>query len=405
MKNVANTIEDLLEILAGLQGQAKMQIDSNDATIMYSVARQTFKGTALTDRQHALMKEKLQSYKEQFTALDYSFNTALESLRLPLRQIDRRKYIKIVDYPGDIVYESNSKEKFIEVRFPFRKTEILLIQEVANKAVDTYHHKKGSHVHYFAYNEFNALQLLERFSNKEFEIDSELMELYKDMKAIHDNPQDYLSGISNMKLVNINSALAPFIKEEIGELSNNNVIQFIDRRFRYGFNLTENISKNTLAQKIALRDDPQYHSKPSEEPTPDILNALWELNRFPMLVILDTNYAENQLYEFVNYYRDILNPEDQSVLFRLEGKDTGFNQLIKDRKLNNWVDKNTKIVYISRDKLPKLLINNEWKPTVTFSYTSSLDKFVNSYTSFNCDLVVFREEVLSPFRRHSRYYG
>ena len=58
MKNVANTIEDLLEILAGLQGQGQIQIDPNDATIMHSVARQTFKGTALTDRQYNLMKEK-----------------------------------------------------------------------------------------------------------------------------------------------------------------------------------------------------------------------------------------------------------------------------------------------------------------------------------------------------------
>jgi hypothetical protein len=136
----------------------------------------------------------------------------------------------------------------------------------------------------------------------------------------------------------------------------------------------------------------------------NILDALWKLNRFPLLVVLD-NEAEDQLHELANHFRDILNPEEQSVLFRLEDKDAGFNQLIKDRKLNNWVDKSTKIVYINKSKLPKLLVNNEWKPSAAFCFTSSTDRHVDSYISFNCDLVVYREEHMSPFRRHSRYYG
>jgi hypothetical protein len=73
--------------------------------------------------------------------------------------------------------------------------------------------------------------------------------------------------------------------------------------------------------------------------------------------------------------------------------------------INNWVDKDTKVVYISKDKLPKLLINNEWKPTATFSYNSSMDRFVNNFVSFNCDLIVYREEITSPMRRYSKYYG
>jgi hypothetical protein len=34
-----------------------------------------------------------------------------------------------------------------------------------------------------------------------------------------------------------------------------------------------------------------------------------------------------------------------------------------------------------------------------------MDRFVDSYVSFNCDLIVYREEHTSPMRRHSRYYG
>jgi hypothetical protein len=164
-------------------------------------------------------------------------------------------------------------------------------------------------------------------------------------------------------------------------------------------------SSLSLTHKIAARKTPMYHSKPSVETTGTILGALWELNRFPMLVVLDKTNAENQLHEFVNYYRDILPAEEQSVLFRLEEADSSFNQLVKDRKLNNWVDKNTKIVYISKDKLPKVIVNNAWKPTVTFTYDSHIDKHVDGYVSFNCDLIIYREEDTSPFRKHSRLYG
>jgi hypothetical protein len=148
-----------------------------------------------------------------------------------------------------------------------------------------------------------------------------------------------------------------------------------------------------------------YHSKPSTESADSILSALWNLDRFPLLVILDNDLAEEQLYMFANYYRDILDTKEQSVLFRLEEKDSGFNQLVKDRKLNNWVDKDTKVVYISKSKLPKILVKNEWKPSATFSFTSSLDRYLNNYVSFNCDLIVYREETMSLMRRHSKYYG
>ena len=385
-------MEDCLEHIAGLRSSpVTFTIDKTDHTIIHSIARQCFKGTALTDRQSKLMYEKLHNYRDQFDNLDWDFDYAINQLRQPLRSIDRSKYVKIQD--NNIV-----------VRFPFNKTDICYIHEIANKC-DEYHHQKGTHIHSFAYNELNILNLLDRFSVKEFKIDEELLYVYNYVKEVYDNPTEYLSGFTNLKLININDKLTPIINDEVGELTSDSLIQFVDRRFRYGFDLIEGLGDQTLTQTIASRKTKSLQIKPSEQLTSNVLNALWELNRFPLLVILDTPDAEDQLYECANYYRDIINPEEQSVLFRLEDKDAGFNQLIKDRKLNNWVDKTTKVVYISKNKLPKLLVNNEWKPSATLSFTSSLERFVDSYVSFNCDLIVYREEHISPFRRHSKYYG
>ena len=388
-------IEDCLEHLSGMrESPVKFTIEQTDFTIMTSIARQCFKGTALTDRQFALMQEKLQTYRDQFMNLDWDFDYAINQIRQPLRSIDRSKYIKIAG--NDIV-----------VRFPFNKTDIVYVQEAANKCQE-YHHQKGSHIHSFAYNERNILNLLDRFTKKEFTIDEELLDIYDKVKAINSNPQEYLSGIDdNYNLININAKLAVTIQNEVGEASAESFTKLYDRRFRYGFNHVANLGKarNELIHNIAARKETTYHSIPSIESTNAILTALWELDRFPLLVILDPLHAEEQLYTFANHYRDILDAEEQSVLFRLEQKDAGFNQLVKDRKLNNWVDISTKVVYISKSKLPKLLVKNGWKPSAAFCFTSSMDRFVDSYVSFNCDLIVYREEHTSPMRRHSKYYG
>ena len=388
-------LEDCLEHLTGLrESPVKFTIEQTDFTIMNSIARQCFKGMALTDRQSALMQEKLLPYREQFMNLDWDFDYAVTQLRQPLRSIDRSKYIKCQD-------------NTIVIRFPFNKTDICYIHEFAGTA-EGYHHQKGTHVHSFDYTERNVLNLLNRFSVKEFVIDDELLEMYNKIKVINDNPHEHLSGIGDdYNLININPILALTIQKEVGESSAQSFTKLYDRRFRYGFNHVANLGKarNELAHEIALRKDKTYHSIPSIESTDSILSALWELDRFPLLVVLDPIHAEEQLYTFATHYRDILDPHEQSVLFRSEQKDAGFNQLIKDRKLNNWVDKTTKVVYISKSKLPKLLVKNEWKPSATFSFSSSMDRFVDSYVSFNCDLIVYREEHMSPMRRHSKYYG
>ena len=384
------TIEDLLECSANLRKAPPIKLDVSDMTIMHSIARQVFKGTALTDRQLALMQEKLTHYKDQFINLEIDFDFAIDQLRQPLRHIDRSKYIKIV-------------EDWIVVRFPFRKTEIVLVQEAATRAGDGYHHQKGSHKHSFEFTECNVINLLDRFTNKEFVIDEELLEVYKDIKNIQLSPQDHVPGIFDESATNINvsNKLKTIIDEEI----NNDPIKLIDRKFRYG--LTDFVKRdaNSLTQDIAYRKDIYVHCRPADVRLNELLTSLFDLDRFPMLVILDKEQAEDQLHSMITYYRDIIDPQEQSVLFRLEDKNAGFNQLVKDRKLNNWVDKSTKIVYISKDKLPKLLVSGEWKPQTAFAFSSSLHRIINTYIGFNCDLVVWREDSISPFREYSRLYG
>lgn len=399
-----HTIEDCLEVLVGLQKHdLTFNVDTSDRSILESVARQVFRSTALTDRQYALVKEKLLKYKFQFESQDIiGFDRAVEKLRNPLREIDRSKYITIVDHPDDIVYPSDDRGKFIKIRFPFKKSDIALIGQISN--TKDYHHKNGSHEHFFVFNETNTYNLLSRFSDRNYKIDNELVDIYQKIVDIRENEKHYVPGIYQNTLKNVHpNALANAVNE-IGAFDQSSTLLYVDRRYRYGIERVDAVEPRSVIESVAYRNNLDYQSKPSEHSLSDILLALWNLQRFPMLVILDRAHAEDQLHEMATFYRDILPAESQSVLFRQEG-DSGFNSLVKDRKLNNWVDTNTKIVYISSDKLPKLLINSEWQPCATFSYTSKLDRTVDAYIYNRCDLVVYREDMISPMRRYSQYYG
>jgi hypothetical protein len=381
-----NTIEDCLETLAGLRDTNNLKIEKEEYTIINSIARQVFRGTALTDRQYELMKEKLQKYLPLFVNEGYKdAEFAIDNLRNPLRSIDRTRYVKLVDYKDN---------KCIAVTFPFKKTDIMLINEIKNK--DTYFHEKGTHIHYFEFNEINLLDVGDRFFSKEYEVDQILLDKFKKIKDIEENKNLFLPFFENGKLKNVNSKLLGIIDNE----TDNEFIKVYDRRFRYGLDHLKEISdKNTLEEKIAFRDDVTYQSKPSAETLSQVLYALYNLDRYPMIVILDDKECESQLHDAVSFFRDLIPSEEQSVLFRTETKDSGFNQLIKDRNLNNWVDTDTKIVYINSNKLPKVLLETEWKPVCAFAFNSNNNKNVQMYIRNNCDLIVHREEHVSPFLR------
>ena len=93
----AESIEDLLELFASMHSsEVSIKPNSSDVTIMYSIARATFKGTALTDRQFALMQTKLETYRDQFESQGVDFSSCIGVTRQPLREIDRRKFIKML---------------------------------------------------------------------------------------------------------------------------------------------------------------------------------------------------------------------------------------------------------------------------------------------------------------------
>ena len=404
------TIEDCLELAMGLTRAESFDIDSSDYTIMNSIARQVFKGTALTDRQYALMTEKLTKYKDQFNAHDGDFDLAVESLRKPLRHIDRSQYICVVDHlemtGRDRVYESYKQHwQWIKIRFPFSKKNIVGIEQCSRGLGQYYYHEKGSHEHYFRFHELTAYRLVKEFKDRNFKIDQTVLDYAARVEQIIENETDYLPGVYNYELCNVHNSLKDYCKDTFGKPDKNNLVLYKDRSKMLGIKhfdsneLEEKMQQiSPLTKKIINRSEYNVQIDPREYNIDKITFSLYELKRFPLLVILDEEKALDQLTQVHQHFRNIV--ETHSVLFRMENhKDPEFNQYIKRNELNYPLDNNPEIVYISKDKLPKPLLKSSWKPCAVL-LMSSTRMFTKSKDWIDgCDLTIHFDEEQTQFMR------
>jgi len=402
-------IEDCLELATGLTQGPKISLESSDINIMSSIGRQVFKGVALTDRQHVLMKEKLKKYENQFNDVA-NFDIVLDTLRQPLRHVDRSKFITVVSNSSIPTTDFDERTLWIKVRFPFSKTLISKIDICKPTGVysNFYYHKKGTHEHFFVFNEQNVFNLLSEFSNNNFVIDEKVTLFYNKLIEIKDSSTEFIPAIENTKLIGLVPNALEAAETEIGKLDHNNLYKYIDRKRRFGIvNINININPKTTIEKIITRKDQDMLARPSEIPASDLISAIHALDRYPLLVCVEKETSESQTYEVFNNLKGLVDSSEQSVLFRLPNE-TGesFNEWVKEKSLNNWVDKNTKVVYINNDKLPKLLVGDEWKPIAALCFNSFLQPLTKTYIESFCDLILYREESKSAFRSFwSRKYG
>ena len=390
MSNYLHTIEDCLEVIAGLSCNTSIEIEKSDKTIMYSIARQVYKGSALTDKQFALMKTKLAAYKSQFLENKFSnFDAAVEVLRLPLREIDRRKYIKIVKIEDD---------EWIKVRFPFSKKDIMKINSIPKFS---YQHDKGSHEHYFKLTEKSIDNICSQFINTQFEIDKALLDWYEEIRVIKSNPSKYVPGLWNNTLSN-------FPKKANMYTSNLSRLQLLDRKRQLGIEYITCDKDSTMENLIAQRSHPEICLDPNEYYLDEIIAGLKKLERFPLLVIISPDNSLHELRNFVETFEQHnFNTQKQTVLFRTRSTDEyNANNYIKDKKLNNWLDNSTEVVYISKDKLPKLLFKNNWHPQAAISMSSVRNnQKVQNYIDSFCDLIIYNDDSPSIFKNKWRLNG
>jgi len=406
------TVEDYLEILVGLKEHYSFKIASSDQTILRSIGRQVFRGTALTDRQYEVVKNKLNEYKDQFISFDFkNFDDVLNNLRMPLRQINRSKYIKVVDtieVAKNNPYEAYKENwQWIKIRFPFSKKLILLLDSIPTKGKFNYHHEKGSHTHYFKLTEQSVFEIVEKFQNKEFEIDQILLDLHKDIMEIMNNRKQHVPGIYNLKLKNLNQKAIDVMISAVGEPSIETLALYKDREDLFGLHhfdqseLDDSIFRLTpLSQKIVRRTEHNVLVNSSIYTFNNLAESLLELNRFPLLVCLNENSALDQLHTVHQAFRGFIENTESTVLFRLDNEtNSDFNNYVKKNNLNSTLDKNTKIVYINVNKVPKPLLQSGWQAQAMLLMSSIRLSNKTAPMANQLDLIIHYDTDISQFTR------
>lgn len=395
-------LEDYLEALAGFDKDSgvSFSLEINDKVLLSSIARQTARGVALTDRQMGLVKEKVIKYKEQLennSILVDELN--LNSLRLPLRAIDRSKIVFIKS-------ENNKNE--VVVKFPFNKKTIVLVNEISKKYLEFYRHQKGSNEHSFKFFEPILEEIVDVFSERNFFIEQQVLDIYKEIKDIKSNELKFKPMLDDDTLLNVNEKVIEIAKTEIGQLDNDNLIRYYDRSLRYGFIKNKKVEFDTysgLATGIANRSQQKVYLPPKKYDIDQITNAISELKRFPLVVILDTNNELDQLTKIFNSIKRHVPASQQILLDRIENKnDRNYqvNSFIKDNNFATWLDNNVKVVYIFQQRLPKLLLKTDWSPITSLQTCGTrTHSHVSTYLEARCDLMLAIDDQPSILEKNS----
>jgi hypothetical protein len=146
------TVEDYLEILLGFRENASFVLEKSDVNLLHSLHKQLCKGVGLTDRQYELLKTKLEFYSDQFAKNEYS-NLDFSKTRIPLRQIDRSKWIKKV---------TRNNIPWLAVRFIFNKNLIQSLERLRHWGIESEYDKQEK-THYYPYTEKTRLFRLTAF--------------------------------------------------------------------------------------------------------------------------------------------------------------------------------------------------------------------------------------------------
>ena len=403
------TLEDCIEHLVGIQSREtdKFEIDRSDYSLLTSLARQTFKGTAYTDRQAELAKQKLLQYKDQFDANGYNIEDSYSNLRMPLRSIDRSRWVKVFDEQHLV---SDEEGPWIGVRFVFQKKLINAIERM-NKFLGDGYYDKIEKIHYFKFSENTCYEIINTFNeNNNFEVEEQLLEYYEKLLEMKNNQDKYVPGIYSFKLKNLHEKSFKFAISSIGEPSLDNLCNYYDKKDQFGLEhfdheeLEQSLKSLTpLAQKVVNRKQANIFVNNREYTVNNLAEVILELYRFPLVIVLHEDTCYDHLTQFNKAFQNIIPSERMSVMFRLDNTTEGkpFNEYIQQNNLNNMVDKDTKIVYINSNKIPKPLLKSEWFPSAaitTFAGKAYGDAKTSTYIG-ELDLIIHYDNQLSPFMR------
>jgi hypothetical protein len=376
------TIEDTLEILAGgTPRRINIRLDTADIRLLTSLKKQLAQKIPLTDRQLDLSLKKIEKYRENLEKcnVDVDHILTVKPLKWPLRVIDRTQSVEIET-------DSATNKPVIVVKYVFSKKFAEFWAKVEEHTSTYNRTDKG--VKKIPYSEKCLHLVVQGLVKMNFTISSEVQEIYEKIEKVLENPENFVPYLdyaeNTVVLKNLNSKCENAIVEKFGQRYKCSIFEYVDYAKSLGVTLkTQNLIKylsenapSVLTKKISIENSTRYRLYPEDYSLEELFSAVDTFNQWPLVIVVEENdQVLSIVSKMVNELSKIIPKEKINVFFRLKNEQPEydkFNHFIRDNGLNNYIDSTTKVVFISRGRIPKPLLKANWKPT-TAIITSNHD--------------------------------
>lgn len=198
-----------------------------DVNIIDSMSQNTQSGHALTDRQAEIACKIILKYRKQLAAHSIDV-TPIDSpvFRIPLRTIDRRKLMTMVDNE-------------IRLKFPFVTELINQIRDMAKDSQGHWRWNNASKEWCLGLSETNLVAALGIGRMHQFEIDPELLLLEQkilDLEAIPYEIKLVKQG-DQVSITNMPGSMGNYIESSLGGLHTDNLVTLIDNSSILGYSV------------------------------------------------------------------------------------------------------------------------------------------------------------------------
>lgn len=361
--------ELLLDFHADNFNNCSLETPKNDLRIMKSLARQLQANKFLTQNQANLLVKILTENIENIT-----FDKTL------LDNPTWSKPYRVIEQVRNIFIDGET----LGIEFNFNKTIKQKVIALEDKIEGTKTIIKGTH--YVQLTEHNIYTVITDLKRHKFNIDQQLLDWYDEIAVVIN------ANINPFEFKNLTAEDIAKFGEDVEKF--NDPVFVNDRAIRYQYYTDPLETHNTLAEKIADRSEPRVHINMDTVELSDVINAITELDRFPILVVFDKFNVEETIkhVKMLNESITSFDNDQTGIYFRYDNKtvtEQEFNQYIKDNHLNASLEEDTLIAGTLYNNIPKFMITSKWHPKTVISFTNS---FKNNKATAYCsdvDLVIF----------------
>jgi len=351
------------------------QIANRDKKVLISLARQITSGQFLTENQSKLLIKILKENQQHIFDPTSTTRTIIDNptWTQPFRVIEQvRKIFLAKDHDGRIIVEFTHNKRL--------RQQITDIWKVIEGQVLSLNAKQYS----IPLTEKNIYQVVSSFVPHGFTIDPVVMKFYEEISEI------FLTNLNQFEVFNLsNEKLITAVHADVGQISDDNLIMLNDRRLKFQYTIFPKHPEISLKNSLANRPVPRVWIDSSTTSLDDLVPALHELNRLPILFVFNGHESKECLQNLKKLEKSLKNSglDNIGIYFRFDSSSDSnreFNSLISQLNYNSKLNQQTQVAGIANNKLPKFMLKNGWYPASVVSFSNN---FKSNKTSVYCDAV------------------